>query len=462
METAQEEFELLEKTDLLVNSGVYDYFVDGSKTIMSETGLPEFERPPRRMTPVDYERMLEVSAFSSRRLPEHELAHQLFAQEPEIREHPVVGFHLATYAGAVCDDTARASSSSGGLTTWVLKQLLTEGKVDGVLHMVAQTADGAPLFGYAISRTIDEIEAGAKTRYYPGHFGDQLAEATADGGVYAVVGIPSVLYELRLATRVDPQLADRFRYFIGLVCGHQKSARYAESLAWQVGVLPENLDSIDFRVKLEGRRSSEYGTEIVGRNSEGTPVHRVLTAAELYGTDWGLGFFKANFSDYTEDVFNETADIVFGDAWLPPYLEDSRGHNIVITRSPVLHEMLLRGLESGQLSLEQLEAKSIIRSQGGLVRHSRELVAARMEYFESLGEYVPELRFHTGERAPLLRKIVQKLRVRLARRSHHAFLTALQARDFEKFPKLMNGLTARYAALYRVFGFVASVKRRLP
>lgn len=37
--------------------------------------------------------------------------------------------------------------------------------------------------------------------------------------------------------------------------------------------------------------------------------------------------------DFCDDVFAETADIALGDAWLPEYVQDGNGTNVVVTRN---------------------------------------------------------------------------------------------------------------------------------
>ncbi|WP_374977071.1 Coenzyme F420 hydrogenase/dehydrogenase, beta subunit C-terminal domain [Microbacterium trichothecenolyticum] len=447
-------------SDLVVNSGAYEVIVDGLSTVLDERGLPALVVPDRGLTDEQAARVLAVSAFGRVGEPEHVIAERLFGDQAGVSFDPVAGYTVGSYAGAVADEDARALSSSGGLTTWLLKELITRRLVDGVIHLADSDDEASPLYAYRISRTVDDVQRGAKTRYFPGHLGGQLREILQAGGRYAVVGIPSVLYEVRLATVQEPALADRIPYFVGLICGHQKSARYADSLAWQVGVEPGAARSIDFRAKLDGRKANAYGTRIIGTGADGSLVDVTLPTSDFYGTDWGLGFFKANFSDFSDDVLNETADVVFGDAWLPEYVDDPRGTNVVLSRSRELDAILLAGARSGELHLDPLPVARVRQSQGGLIRHGRELLPARLAYLRSRSEFVPSTRFASTGKPSIARRHVQRMRVQMARASHSAFRSAVESGEFAHFPAAMRPLTREYEAAYRTAALMSKIKRR--
>ncbi|MFI5429467.1 coenzyme F420 hydrogenase/dehydrogenase beta subunit N-terminal domain-containing protein [Aeromicrobium sp. UC242_57] len=143
----------------------------------------------------------------------------------------------------------RANGSSGGFVTWILSELLTQGKIDGVVHVGEQWGEDGILFRYEISRTIAEINARSKSRYYPAELSAALGEILESPGRYAVVGIPSVVSEVRLLAENHATFGERIAFAIGLICGHQKSTKYVESFAWQCGIKPGDLRDFDFRKK---------------------------------------------------------------------------------------------------------------------------------------------------------------------------------------------------------------------
>ncbi|KQM82772.1 hypothetical protein ASE68_05435 [Agromyces sp. Leaf222] len=261
-----------------------------------------------------------------------------------------------------------------------------------------------------------------------------------------MTAIPSFAYELRLLQQLRPEYAERIPYIIGLICGHQKTANYALQLAWRAGIHPEDLEEIDFRKKIPGRPSNKYATELRG-NVNGQVV--TAEATELFGMDWGLGMFKANFSDFTEDAFNETADIVLGDAWLPQYTADSRGTNVVITRSAELHDLVTSASQRGRLKLEIISPKLMMQSQTGLMRQNFQEVSARYNYLAKRGEYVPAIRRPSRKRVSMLRRRIQIERLRTSRVSHDAWLLAVRADDLAAFDRRMEAPIERYRRAQR-------------
>src|SRR5699024_8759391 len=114
---------------------------------------------------------------------------------------------------------------------------------------------------------------------------------------------------------------------------------------WEQGVEPEQLEAIDFRVKSE-ERSDRYSVSVTGH--DGTT--RTAPTTDLTVTDWGMGFFKYTACDYCDDVLAETADISFGDAWLPEFTPDPQGDNIVVARSAAALEIFERNRAALELT----------------------------------------------------------------------------------------------------------------
>src|SRR5690606_7777956 len=119
-----------------------------------------------------------------------------------------IGRYAAAYVGAAQEAGYREAGSSGGLTTWTAAALLRGGLVDAVAH-VAPTGPPAGderLFRYRISRSLGELQAGAKSRYYPIELSAVLDEIHATPGRYAVVGVPCFIKAVRLQCAADPVL----------------------------------------------------------------------------------------------------------------------------------------------------------------------------------------------------------------------------------------------------------------
>lgn len=362
-----------------------------------------------------------------------------------------IGRYLATYAGFVTESGYREQGSSGGMGTWILTGLLSHGLIDGVLHVHVRepTKDDSRLFHYQLSDSVAKIRAGAKSRYYPVEMSEVIGLVRRRPGRYAVVGLPCFIKGLRLLARADPVIRARIRFTVGIVCGHLKSARFAEMFAWQCGISHENLQSIDFRKKIPGRDANRYAVQVVGL-LDGRQVRVVKSTDECYGSNWEHGFFKYRACDYCDDVVGETADVSVGDAWLPQYTKDSGGTNVVIVRHPMIHDLIERGIASGRLQLERISAHAVATSQEAGLRHRREGLAYRLFLKDQVGLWRPRKRVEArSDQLSPRQKMIYRARMLIAAESHVAFEKAMEAGRFAMFEETMAPLVNAYNALHK-------------
>ncbi|MEQ8999268.1 MAG: Coenzyme F420 hydrogenase/dehydrogenase, beta subunit C-terminal domain [Coleofasciculus sp. B1-GNL1-01] len=391
-----------------------------------------------------------VCPFSSRSQNEDQIGQELFGKD--CQDHNKIGYYQATYAGFVSEGNFRDRGSSGGMGTWIVTNLMLEGLVDRVIHVQPRhpSEDDSRLFHYQISTTIEQVKRGAKSRYYPIEMSEVIRQVREQPGRYAIVGIPCFLKAVRLLMRQDAILAERIKFCVGLVCGHLKSRRFADMFAWQCGIEPGNILEFDFRKKIPGRNANSYGIEVVGLK-EGQVITQTSPVDQLYGKDWGLGFFKYKACDYCDDVVAEAADVSVGDAWLPQYVRDSQGTNVVIVRHPKIRELLEQGMATSKLKLDYIDAEEVARSQESGFRHRRDGLAYRLLMTKRRGEWFPPKRVQPriDRSRPLFNK-GQKFRVLLAEQSHIAFKEAVEARDFSLFVKKIEPLVEAYRASYKL------------
>lgn len=380
---------------------------------------------------------------------ENELAHEVFVQADSFDPH--LGFHVGTYAGWVLESDFRASGSSGGLASWLLVEMLDRGLVDYVVHVSPEPdpSSGIPLFRYAVSSTPGEVRARSKSRYYPVEMSGVIGEMLQYSGRYVVVGIPCFIKALRLACRESAILKDRLTFTVGIVCGHLKSTAFAEIFAWQCGITPDELRTIDFRTKLPNRPASDYAVTVSGERA-GRTITVTRPTSELFGSNWGHGLFKYKACDFCDDVVAETADISIGDAWLPEYEGDSGGTNIVVVRSQVLNSLLQSAASKGRLHLDTIPVNKVVESQAGGFRHRREGLAYRLMMQEETGVWRPTKRVkpsacHLTSR----QQKIYAMRHQIGQASHAAYATALNKRDYGAFLRTMKPLVLGYDRLYR-------------
>jgi len=390
-------------------------------------------------------RVLEVCPFSPDGPNEDALGASLFGAAGQHDDR--IGYHLGTYAGYVAEDGFRSRGSSGGMGSWLLTEFLRVGLVDRVAHVREHppSDDDPALFRFELASTPQEVAAGGKSRYYPVELSGVLEAIRSIPGKYAVVGVPCFIKAVRRLAQQDPVLQQRIRFAVAIFCGHLKSSRFAESLAWQCGIPPDSIVSIDFRRKLPGRPANRYGVEITGR-SDGHELHAVRPVQGLYGGNWGHGLFMYEACDYCDDVVGETADVSVGDAWLPGYVEDSAGTNVVVVRNPEVQALIEKGISSKRLALQPLDADGVAESQSAAFRHRRDGLAYRLHLKDQAQRWRPHKRVPPAVKH-LTRKqrAIFRLRMQIAAHSHTAFQRALDAKRFDVFQVEIEPLLVAYA-----------------
>lgn len=416
-----------------------------------------FEADLSNASPADLRAASRVCPFSDESRNEDRIADAAF---PELAHDPRVGRYSGLFAGRLRDEGRLLGSSSGGLTSWVAEQLLARGDVDAVIHVSASEDPALGLFAYRVSSTPEAYRSQRKSMYYATTMADVLTGIRGDGRSYALIGVPCFLRGARLLSEEDAQLGAQLKFFLGLVCGHLKSQAFAESLAWQAGVAPGELTGVDFRIKVPGRSSSRYDVGATGRDGEvETPTHA------LVGGSWGHAMFQVDACNFCDDIFAETADVAFGDAWLPQYKEDWRGTNVIVSRRPEI-DALLR--ESDELELDELSLDEVAATQAGNFRHRRVGLSVRLHDDAAAGLSVPAKRV-PASLAGIDRKRVQLVRQRrrISTRSHEAFAEARAAGDLGVFLRAMAPMVEAYQRidrggfLARTRGRVSRLKRRL-
>jgi coenzyme F420 hydrogenase subunit beta len=395
-----------------------------------------------------------VCPFSDAADDEDRIAADLFSI-PGARKDERIGWSRAVWAGHVSEGDFRKRGSSGGMGNWVAAELLRLGEVDAVVH-VRPDVDGR-LFRFAISHTLAELKSGAKSRYYPIEMSEVLRHIRERQGRYVLVGVPCFVKAARLQARQDPIIAERLRFTIALVCGHLKSDRFAAMFAWQMGLSPDRMSAFDFRVKNETGRANQYSVRAIGTNEDGTPFDQTRQNKDFFGYLWSHGLFKYRACDYCDDVMGETADITVGDAWLPGFVDDPQGTNVVIVRNRRVEEIVQRAIGGGRLSLAPISIDDAAKSQDAGLRHRRLGLSVRLARAARQKRWAPPKRGHAGNLSRRQR-LVYILREIMADRSHTAFQQALDAGWFGLFVRRMTPFMALHDWLNRNRSFKSALK----
>ncbi|MBM1204800.1 MULTISPECIES: Coenzyme F420 hydrogenase/dehydrogenase, beta subunit C-terminal domain [Pseudomonas] len=378
----------------------------------------------------------KVCPFSDTSRNEDEIS-SIHYKYPE-KTHKKLGRFEQVIVGHAEEGNFRGAGSSGGLTNWILHELLASNQIDAVIG-VGKSESADKLFEYKIIESAAEISLLSKSKYYPVELSKVLQKALAsDNKTYAIVGTPCFIKATRNLCLEHPEFAKKIKYFVAIVCGHLKSTGFAESLAWQVDVLPHQLTTFDFRVKQENKPANRYAIRATG-HSDNIEIQGQAPVFDLYGTDWGLGYFKLKGCDYCDDIAGETADITLGDAWLPADIQNYQGTNIAVVRSKHLLKIIESAKDRAAISYRLATADDFIISQAANYRHRHDGLSYRLFLADKQSEWRPKKRIEASDTSlDAKRKKVIELRTILMEKSHIAFKEAKAQKRFSKFKRALN------------------------
>lgn len=334
---------------------------------------------------------IRACPFSDQEENEDSLARKLFSGEPEIRHRVETGYYLDCYVGHSSLDDRRLARSSGGLATWFLQKLMEERLVDKVI-CVASTDDAEKMRTFAVVESVDQLLHSSRSSYYPVEMGTVLREITKTDSRYAITGQPCFIKGLRLAMRTSRALRERLVVLVGLVCGQSKSKFFVEYVASLKGCDPHQLLGVRFRVKAPGRPATDYGLQFEWRAGAELKGDTVFWSEGMQKA-WRNDYFKPNPCNFCDDVFAETADLVFMDAWLPEYRNDYRGCSLVLNRRDSLKGLLDSGLSSEELNLDCISVEKVVKSQRALLQEKRHGIQHRAYLCERDHRWVPKKRW---------------------------------------------------------------------
>lgn len=394
---------------------------------------------------VDDEKIGSLCPFTNNSENEDQLSEQFFPDSDN--KDPYIGKYLKCYSGYVIENEFRAQGSSGGMGKWIGYKLLIEGKIDYFIQLSPNKVSSVDerLFDYKLFSNPEKVIEGSKSAYYPTTLQEVIKIIKENKGRYAITGVPCFIKGLRLLMVNYPELKDRIVFTIGVICGGMKSANQSKMIAWDLGIEPNDIASIDFRKKYKDRPATQKIYQVWSKKDR---TLKSKNANDIFGTDYGTGFFTPKACNYCDDVVGELADISIGDSWLPEDRVDPNGTSLIVVRDIEILTLLTNSLINGELHLRNLEPDDVIKAQSGGFRHRRQGLSHRLQKRVNTDEWVPKKRVTPGEFTLTdKRKRMYDLRETIASQSHLVFLKALKKNDLKLFKKEMMPLVKKYTSI---------------
>lgn len=365
------------------------------------------------------EEMVKVCPFAILQKNEDELG-ELFIKQISTDYHDKIGYYRGLYAGY--SNQFRETSSSGGIATYVFKELLEQKIVDHLF--IVKEINGQ--YEYQFFSDAEEITKISKTRYTPVTLEKLFQEISNIEGKIAVSGVACFVKAIRLKQLKDPILKEKIAFIVGIICGGLKSKYYTDYLAQEAGCETE-YSHAQYRVKNPKSYALDYKFSCIEKT--GKKIHMV--DMQSLGDMWGTGLFKSNACDFCDDVLTELADISLGDAWIDPYKMDGLGNSIIITRS-LRAESIVKNKD---LILDCLDENKIIQSQSGSFNHRHNGLLFRIQFREKQGKIVPIKRQRVLKKQNFLLDLIQRHRL-LTREKSIYYWTKYN--DIQKYSKSME------------------------
>jgi hypothetical protein len=169
--------------------------------------------------------------------------------------------------------------------------------------------------------------------------------------------------------------------------------------------------------------------------------------AKMVDGDWGMGFFQYPACNFCDDVMAETADVSFGDAWVPPYSSDGRGTNVVVVRAAWIDAILCEAIEEHRVELKTVDGDFLARTQAAGLRQRREGLAYRLHL--NRRRFTPRKRVQADPAGGgWKRRRIYDLRMRISRWSHHVFAVARTTKLFWVYRLWARTVAALYRGVY--------------
>lgn len=380
---------------------------------------------------------LEVCPFYNNKDNEDTLGKKLFAETPGIKHTPETGYYIESFVGYSNIKSHRENGASGGLATWTLEKLLTDNLVDYVA-CVSPNNDPEKLFKFKICNTPEEVRECSRSCYYPVETSEVIKHILSHKGRYGIIALPCMCKAIRLAMQLIPKLKRRIRFMLGLVCGQTKSKFFVEYVCGLGGGDPHYLKQVTFRIKDPSRPASDYGMKFVSENGMNPSCEGVVFWTEDMSRIWCDRYFTPNACDFCDDVFAETADVSFMDAWLPEYVTDGKGHSIVLTRNREINDLFLSECRKKR-TVKVISIGATISSQSSVLFDKRSLIGGRYSRARRAGLPTRPIRSGLVRLCRYYQRLEVGVKLRISQESPNQWINS--GKNIRRFRKKLRRLT---------------------
>ncbi len=296
-----------------------------------------------------------------------------------ITDDMINGPCLESYSAYSNDANSRKISTSGGLITNLIIELIKNKEFDAAFVLPFDTFTGKPA-GLKATKETSKIFNSAKSKYIPASVYNVVVALKKEGNSkYIIVGTPCQIYGIKKFLKKS-KIAEENVLFLGLFCDRTLNfniIRYFEDTYGQSG---EKLIKFEFRTK------EKYGWP--GNSKVYFDSGRELIIDKKIRQRL-KPFFQLKRCLFCTDKLNRLADISFGDCYIGGK-EDFQGKSSVVVRTKKGKEIL--GKYSYLFTLEKENIEEVRKSQYLMgrkdnVEYAKILIREHNLYSDTISDY---------------------------------------------------------------------------
>jgi len=268
-------------------------------------------------------------------------------------EDPFTGNSLRSFVGKSADKHVYANSQSGGVASGLLIHALRTGAISAAV-VVTMKQGIHPRPEAHIASSPEEIIEAQKSKYTPVPLLEVISRLERIRGSVALTGLSCHIHGLIKACELIPDLREKMKYRIGLICDRSLSGVSIDYLALKAGFDEIEQKSIIFRDKScsgfpgDVRVSSADGRSVILKGSGRKRIKPYLTPPRCH-----LCF----------DKMNVLSDVTIGDPHGIRPVDRKNGESICIARNDTGLELVESAAGSGSVTLREIPYSDIVRGQ---------------------------------------------------------------------------------------------------
>lgn len=293
-----------------------------------------------------------------------------------------IGNYINSYYGYILQTEERIQSTSGGILSKLLIELLESKKIDAAIVIRSDELNELDndIFAYSsIAKDIDAINKGRGSKYISVDYHKALKQVKDEGLNVAIVATPCVSTALRKLQEMDSFYKEHIKFIFSFTCGHTCKPMFAKKLSTYKNRLPFN--EIRFRSKTNSKTAKDYKFETLQYDNIQSSID---FQNDVYGQLWSSGAYIEDKCLKCDDVFAKHADITVMDSW--GYSNDKKGQSFIITRNQELDILLHQLKKQNTIHCEEIDATKIKKSQPLPILEKVDAIKNRTVLFKKFGE----------------------------------------------------------------------------